>query len=148
MSLVEERKTRRNPHPLRAVAKGVQEYLNSRGITLDITHGRPVGGLVVIDPDTGEEDSVLSRKEFTKVLKHEIDIIYSEGLTEDSCYGEFVLAHAGFTRVVLTTATGDTYKGKYNFGKNENFFKSRGIYFAIKAALDGTCILEGFGSSV
>lgn len=132
-------------NPVCVKSKELQEHLSSRGITMDVSHVRPMG-IVVLDPATGEEEWMLSRDEFNKTLKGEITLVdsFSGGsIPEGSVYGQYVGACGGFTRVTLTDATGKEYVGKYNFSPMENFFKAKGVLAACNRALKGTGILNG-----
>lgn len=126
------------------IAKHMQDYVRSNFDIIELGHHRPTS-VIVEDPETKEQYNVLSRAEYSAIKAAEEEDAQNEGrestLKEE--YSEIIYPNGGFTKVVLVDKSGNTFVGKYNFGK-AHFCKSKGIIRAFSNALRGTGYLRGF----
>lgn len=130
------------------IAKHMQDYVRDSFDIVELGHHRPTS-VIFEDPETKEQFNVISKAEYAESQAAEREAAEEEGrrptLLKD--YGEIVYSHGGFTKVVLLDKSGNTFVGKYNFGK-AHFCKSKGIIRAFSNALKGTGYLKGFNKYI
>jgi hypothetical protein len=130
------------------IAKHMQNYVRATFDIIELGHHRPTS-VIFEDPETEEQFNVISKAEYSEAQAAEEEAAKKEGrrptLQED--YGQIVYPYGGFTKVVLVDKSGNTFVGKYNFGRTR-FCKSTGIIRALSNALIETGYLKGFNKYI
>lgn len=153
----------------RRLSKSLQNFIAEKGFRIEVQHNRPVS--IMLTSNTGGEIfHHFNKSEFYDIIgtwleeKEDVSIDNGDGTTSHVLlnksevsendvfiYGDFVDANGGFTKVSLITGEGEgekTLEGKFNFKSSDPFFKAKGVFNAIKHALRGTDLINGFADVI
>lgn len=153
----------------RRLSKSLQKFIAAKGYRVEVEHNRPVSILVTMTAES-EMYYHFNKTEFYDIIntwleeKEDVAIDNGDGtlshvlLSKEEVrkddkfmYGDFVDPNGGFTKVSLVRGEGNNQEileGKFNFKKNEPFFKAKGVFNAIKNALLGTDLIDGFANAL
>lgn len=153
----------------RKLSKSLQNFITQKGFRIEVEHNRPVD-IILTSNEKGELFHHFNKSEFYDIIstwleeKDDVTIDNGDGtishvllnkseISENDVfiYGDFVRANGGFTKVSLISGEGENEKileGKFNFKSSDPFFKAKGIFNAIKQALRGTDLINGFADVI
>lgn len=109
------------------------QSLRKSGYIVRVQHVRRFNGIGVLDLNTGEVDTMVTRGEYENNPRsfarygHQK---YPNRYPENVLYSDAVLPTGGFTRVEVTDQNGNVYVAKHNFN-NRRFERKIGVASAL-----------------